>query len=93
MSHCRLENGRRLLEGLFIHIKAAVHLDLQRVEALVGLAIMLGYVAPCIGLVQGDAIAEALQQRLDEAGDFRSAGSAEAIPEHKIGPAAPIRLL
>ena len=60
-----------LLERLLVHVKAAVNLNLKHVNALVRLAVVLGYVAPSIGLVQEDAIAKALQESLNESGDFR----------------------
>src|SRR5690606_33658064 len=76
------------LEGLLVHVEAAIDLDLQRMEPLGGAAVVLGYEPARIRLVVRHAIAHGAEYADRSFRQGRRAGDAEAITDDEVGPHA-----
>src|SRR5229473_5109828 len=78
-----LETGQ-FLQGLLIHVKRAVDLDLQAVPVLGGAALAADDLDALIALVDAHVVAEAAQKAGDEIGETGGAGRAVAVAQHEI---------
>src|SRR5437763_199735 len=57
--HCEPFQARAALDPLLIHVKGAVDLDLQGVDAVLRASVSPGYIAASIGKVASDDVAQA----------------------------------
>src|SRR5690554_4399168 len=66
------QNGEiiRALQRLVVHVKAAIYLNLQRMDVLRGTSVVLGYEPARIGTVQLDRIALGTKQREGQPGEI-----------------------
>src|SRR5262249_27953845 len=77
--------GRRVLETPLVHIKRAVELELDGVQAGGRVAVVLGDEASGIRLVAADRVALRAQRRFDRLRHRRHATGAIAVTEHHVG--------
>src|SRR6478735_11860616 len=76
--------GGRLLEVYLVHIERAIDLDLERVNALMRPAVILGDIAAGIRSIQHDDVPERSKLAAGKADQVGAAGGAKAVAEHKI---------
>src|SRR5579863_621090 len=76
--------ARQFLQGLLVHVKRAVDLDLQAVPPLGRAAVAADDLDTLVPLVDAHVIAKAAQKARDELGEFGGAGRAVAVAQHEI---------
>src|SRR6516162_6217038 len=81
----QLIEGGALFQSLLVHVERAVDLDLQAVPLHRRAALPLDDLDTLVDFVDVHCVAEAAQLAGDKLGEFRLAGRAVAVAQHKIG--------
>ena len=77
---------------MFVHVQAAIDLDLQGVDIALGPSVAAGRVAAGIGRIAGNAEPLGTKGPFDPPGQPRIATRAEPVAQHDVGQVAPSRL-